>query len=313
MNRYTGDECSVCKVTFRDSDDVVVCPVCGTPYHRACYSVESGCVNKEWHGNTTYEQEKAKKREETAKKCEDTSELRCPKCSAKNPPYGLFCQVCGTSLREKYNETNEGYQYYQTPPPITPNPFTTPYGGLSPDEEIDGVSAKELAVFVGNNSFYYLPRMKEIQKEEKTASWNWSAFLFHFMYFFYRKMYALGALIMSMYIVSAVPGVIFEFKRMAYSSIDFLPAELQALGRIANICSFLFWGIQALCGLFANYLYTQKTFKTISKIKKKGYNENSAEYVNELSKKGRTNRRIIGVILGLYIVLNIFLVQFFFI
>ena len=60
MNRYTGDECSVCKVTFRDSDDVVVCPVCGTPYHRACYSVESGCVNKEWHGKTTYEQEKAK-------------------------------------------------------------------------------------------------------------------------------------------------------------------------------------------------------------------------------------------------------------
>ena len=30
MNRYTHEECAVCKVTFKDGDDVVVCPYCGT-------------------------------------------------------------------------------------------------------------------------------------------------------------------------------------------------------------------------------------------------------------------------------------------
>jgi hypothetical protein len=157
------------------------------------------------------------------------------------------------------------------------------------------VSAKELAVFVGNNSFYYIPRMKEIRKNEKMVSWNWSAFFFDFLYFFYRKMYGIGALVMSLYIASSVPQYILFFKRMAYDNIDFIPPELQSLSFIADICTMLFFGIKVLCGLFGNFLYTENTFKKINKIRESSPNPNvnATEYVNRLSESGRVNQKLI--------------------
>lgn len=35
--KYTGIPCAACGKKFTAEDDVVVCPECGTPYHRACY------------------------------------------------------------------------------------------------------------------------------------------------------------------------------------------------------------------------------------------------------------------------------------
>ena len=34
---YMGKPCPVCSRTFREEDDIVVCPKCGAPYHRECY------------------------------------------------------------------------------------------------------------------------------------------------------------------------------------------------------------------------------------------------------------------------------------
>ena len=31
-------------------DDIVVCPDCGAPYHRACYEKQGGCVYADKHG-----------------------------------------------------------------------------------------------------------------------------------------------------------------------------------------------------------------------------------------------------------------------
>ena len=37
MLDYTHIKCPVCGDTFKEDDDIVVCPQCGAPYHRACY------------------------------------------------------------------------------------------------------------------------------------------------------------------------------------------------------------------------------------------------------------------------------------
>ena len=37
MADYTGKKCTVCDRSFSRDDDIVVCPDCGTPYHRECY------------------------------------------------------------------------------------------------------------------------------------------------------------------------------------------------------------------------------------------------------------------------------------
>ena len=49
MADYTGEKCIVCGKAFGKGEDVVVCPDCGTPYHRTCYDINSRCVNDALH------------------------------------------------------------------------------------------------------------------------------------------------------------------------------------------------------------------------------------------------------------------------
>ena len=49
MANYTGKKCFSCGEVFKDGDDIVVCPECGTPYHRECYLKEGKCINDALH------------------------------------------------------------------------------------------------------------------------------------------------------------------------------------------------------------------------------------------------------------------------
>ena len=49
MADFTGAKCEYCKKIFTSTDDVVVCPDCGTPYHRECYIEAGECINYELH------------------------------------------------------------------------------------------------------------------------------------------------------------------------------------------------------------------------------------------------------------------------
>ena len=47
--KYTGISCAACGKPFTAEDDIVVCPECGTPYHRACYKELGHCVYEQRH------------------------------------------------------------------------------------------------------------------------------------------------------------------------------------------------------------------------------------------------------------------------
>ena len=49
MTRYTGNHCPVCEQAFTDTDDIVVCPDCGAPYHRVCYEKLGQCIHRPAH------------------------------------------------------------------------------------------------------------------------------------------------------------------------------------------------------------------------------------------------------------------------
>jgi len=49
MSYYIGEKCLICNKEFTESDDIVVCPECGTPYHRSCYKEKKQCVNSALH------------------------------------------------------------------------------------------------------------------------------------------------------------------------------------------------------------------------------------------------------------------------
>jgi len=49
ISKFTGEKCLFCTERFGDTDDVVVCPECGTPHHRSCYAENGFCANAERH------------------------------------------------------------------------------------------------------------------------------------------------------------------------------------------------------------------------------------------------------------------------
>ena len=93
MTRYTGNHCPVCEQAFTDEDDIVVCPDCGTPYHRACWQKVGACMHKsehaagfEWQPEFGPEAEKA------------AQEATCPNCGTHNQPGAAQCSHCGCPL-----------------------------------------------------------------------------------------------------------------------------------------------------------------------------------------------------------------------
>lgn len=51
MSRFKGYICPVCRKKFTDTDDIVVCPECGTPHHRECYLNNGKCALEEIHAH----------------------------------------------------------------------------------------------------------------------------------------------------------------------------------------------------------------------------------------------------------------------
>ena len=47
---YDRLSCPVCKKPFTEGDDVVACPQCGLPHHRACWASEGKCHEFDKHG-----------------------------------------------------------------------------------------------------------------------------------------------------------------------------------------------------------------------------------------------------------------------
>ena len=83
MSKYTGLECPVCKNTFKDDDDIVVCPECGAPYHRTCYQKEGHCIYEDKHGT-----DQAWQAEERAH--QEAGDKKCPRCGTVNPSDSLY-------------------------------------------------------------------------------------------------------------------------------------------------------------------------------------------------------------------------------
>ena len=91
MSNYSGAKCFSCGEVFKDGDDIVVCPDCGTPYHRACYQKEGKCINTELHENEGSWSARDPKGEN----------IRCSRCGFENTPDRQVCRQCGLPLSEE--------------------------------------------------------------------------------------------------------------------------------------------------------------------------------------------------------------------
>lgn len=65
MFLYENDKCPVCGECFKEGDDIIACPECGTPHHRACYNKANTCANARMHGTYfSFQQSDEKRRPE---------------------------------------------------------------------------------------------------------------------------------------------------------------------------------------------------------------------------------------------------------
>lgn len=300
MAYQIGSKCPVCEEKFTEKDDIVVCPVCGAPYHRACYQKQGRCLFEERHGQGDAWEESRAQQEQ---KYDGAAPLRCPKCGTVNPPDGLFCQICGYRLRD---ESAFQQQEAEIPEPISPNAYTTPYGGVSPDEELSGVPVRELALYVGENSFYFIPHFKAIAQGARISGWSWPAFLFRGFYYLYRKRYGRGILLLLLTAALSLPGLLYSL--CLFSGSPPAAETLFWLNRMQLVCSFLSLGLSAGCALFFNRGYFRSALRRIQKQQKKaGTDVWSPEYTLSLTKAGRTNRLLVVLLIsGLFILSMLF-------
>lgn len=294
MSNYTGCKCPVCQQPFTETDDIVVCPECGAPYHRACYHKQGGCVYESKHGTGfEWKPDPAASQAAEAGRADSTRysdpQLACPVCGAPNPATGLFCENCGAPLRGTAQQPGQtrpphGFGNGQTPPQYGPgagqtDPFEPDYsnpfgafqanfipGGLrvDPEEELEGIKALHWASYLGKNAAYYLTNFKAMQATGRKVSASFAAFFFGPFYFFYRKMWAEGLVLLAIDAILRIPIVL---QLMVYAGHPMAVAiPEQPLNILLAVCSTLNIVLMFLQGMFALWLYRRRSAANIRRV-----------------------------------------------
>lgn len=254
---FIGEKCVLCGKVFENGDDIVVCPECGSPHHRSCYAKENRCANSAMHGTGEKWQKIRAEEKKTEKK-------ECWHCGfPNNPPEAENCVICGTSLDGQENREN-----------LTPEQEDINIRhntGFNPDEDMGGATLKEISMFVGTNTFYYIPVFKRMKDLGSKISFNFSCFLFPSFYFANRKMWFWA-------VISAIISVLFNLPMYVIlmaeqgvftDSITNIIYENQYfLEELVSMCSWGSWLARVVMCVFANWIYFKFSVKKLRLIKK---------------------------------------------
>ena len=217
--RFNNCTCVCCNKAFTEADDVVVCPLCGSPHHRECWTENGKCANTSLHaeGFSWEFPEELKPRIEkkasvpeaagtsfTFKNGENA--VVCPHCNALNYGNDAFCMKCRKPLyASSERPADNGNAQGSTPPPPGFNGNNNPsdsafeyfqqFGGVRPDIMIDGIPVIEYADYIGEKkSGRYIRRFLSMDRFGRKFSVSLSALIFGPIWYFYRKMFKEGLL-----------------------------------------------------------------------------------------------------------------------
>ena len=300
--------CPACKNSFNDGDDVVFCPDCGTPHHRACWQENGRCFNEQLHG--------APDIEKTYKKQEQPEKIK-----AEEPVY--------TEIREEQKKFG----------PITLE-IKEPELKINPSQTflIDGKPSVLYDVAIRKNQRYYIPHFMAIsQANKKGISWNFWAFLVPLAWSVYRKMYKFAVLILAVYMLVfgisshyvlsnegfiEATNICLEEDPNFFENVSLYLAggdasltvnqqnfieemnNLYIPAGVSYFTSFLLIGCRALLGLTANKEYMKAIKKTIEKGEKLGFTDDKLKMF--IYRKKGIIPIIIPVIIGLFEWLTIY-------
>ncbi|MBR6107165.1 MAG: DUF2628 domain-containing protein [Oscillospiraceae bacterium] len=267
MLEYQGQPCMICGDAFSEADDIVTCPECGTPYHRACYKKVGCCVNTELHetgGSWVTERRRAISAELRAEKRAEQEEQAAERERGDAP------KMLNGSLYDG----------------VRLNPYD-PCVGLDPEETLDGATMREVAEFVGTNRFYYLPRFRLMKQTGRKFSFNLVCLFFPHFYFANRKMWVLTIGSMLLEMLLGIPRVLVYMYEQLGISVSWANVNSAGFARLDSVCSVVGLIVSAFWGLFANYLYYRHTVRRIRSIKRGAGSE--AAMHDRIQTEGGTN------------------------
>lgn len=267
MLDYQGAKCHYCQKQFEKDDDIIVCPECGTPYHRSCYQEAGACTNTALHESGESWLNARKK------------ELREEKNSAR---------------QSEIDELEEARQRGELPKMLNAELYdgvrlnpNDPTVGLDPDEDYDGAKMSEIAEFVGVNRFYYLPLFRLMKKTGRKISFNFISLIFPQYYFANRKMWLSMILTLILKTIIAIPNILlYMTERLGrhFSWLDIDSNEFNHIYRLSAAADII---VSALFFLFANYLYYRHTVRKVTKLRAESSSEE--EFKHGLKTEGGCN------------------------
>ena len=352
--RYKDVICSGCGRAFTEDDDVVVCPVCGTPHHRACWMVQGRCANEALHEQGfewkfPEELDPLKKLEEQKQKAHSPAPdfsfkngekiVECPHCGALNYENDAFCMKCHAPLKERANPTDaapedarddrQGGQqsYHYTDPHRLAYDNQRLYGGLEPNIMIDGIPVAEYSEYIGGSApGKIIRRIAGMERYDRKVSFNFAAFVFGPIWFFYRKMYKTGVMILVLItLCSAIAGALVttpavvnayrelfdtvkqvytgelspeEYYEKIYEGIGGTAVETDGVSRARSVAGSIMQYLSQIlwcgCGLVADRFYRKKSKQDIEAARKAC--TNMEDYRRTLFEKGGTSA--VGAVIG---------------
>lgn len=195
-----NDICSGCNNPLLKNEDIVVCPVCGTPQHRECWNKNGACVNEHLHSEGFVWTSAGIKEEEPEVPAEQKAEPELP------PVFNFGIPNTQAKKSENYDP------YGEEPHRQDPIPQFIYNTAIPPEALIDGIPASELAQVVQYKVPRYISRFFRIDQTNMKFGWNWGVCLialimsifyppislfYPALWFFYRKMPKIGVLVLA--------------------------------------------------------------------------------------------------------------------
>ena len=146
---------------------------------------------------------------------------------------------------------------------------------MAPSDSVPqpAISDEDLAAFFGDKASYYLIEKEVLERSGSRISWNWPAFLFNFLWMYYRKMWA--------------------------------QATLTAFISIILSASIVFnWGVgivMLVVGMYGNGIYVTHARKKVAEIDVAGVNPD--QRLESLAKAGGTTW--LPVVIGLFVIIGL--------
>lgn len=304
MSRFKDKLCPICRTTFRDDEDIVVCPDCGTPHHRACYMQLKKCGVAEYHADGFVW--KGSLPDQTDERPNDA----VPSQVEESAPDISATQTTDSASQHSNSEIPEVEALRDF------NPYFEMYKKireLTDDEKRgeDGVSSKELCHFAGRSVVHYSQAFsafrvgvhKNGQIQPVKAFLNLCAGFFAPIHQFYRRMDILAIALLLLSAVTSLPEILLLYDEQ-YTAIAFSEHTLAMLNKLGALCSFVNLAEMILLCVFGDYLYYKFCVRRIKKIRS-AYDDGKAEgYYAALTESGMPSklRIVIGLLASLLVI-----------